>query len=101
MIVEYIRYAMTHHAPETLKEAYGRAGESLRAAPECQGYELSQCCDDPKSLVLRIVWTSAHAHMEGFRKGPHFKAFFAAIGPFVAEIVEMRHYDFTPVSWTR
>jgi hypothetical protein len=39
--------------------------------------------------------------MEGFRKSPEFRGFFAAIGPFVKQIVEMRHYEATGVVWSR
>ena len=92
MIVEYIRYAMTTHTPEDLIGAYGDAAKHLDAAPECIDYELTQCADDPKSLILRIRWQSAEAHMQGFRRGLHFPPFLGAIRPFVGEIVEMRHY---------
>ena len=97
MIVEYIRYALTTHAPEELIRAYGGAAKHLDAAPECIDYELTQCAEDPKSLILRIRWESAQAHMDGFRRGPHFPPFLGAIRPFVGEIVEMRHYLATPV----
>ncbi|HEX2208196.1 MAG TPA: hypothetical protein VHG93_10980 [Longimicrobium sp.] len=47
--------------------------------------------------ALRIEWYSAEGPMQGFRKGPHFGAFFAAIRPDVGDITEMRHYDLTAV----
>jgi hypothetical protein len=47
--------------------------------------------------VLRIEWKSTAEHLQGFRKGPYFASFFAAIGGFVKEIVEMRHYQVTSV----
>ena len=97
MIIEYIRYVMTAHTPEDLIKAYGDASRHLDAAPECIDYELTQCADDPKSLILRIRWQSAEAHMDGFRRGPHFPPFLGAIRPFVGEIAEMRHYHATPV----
>jgi quinol monooxygenase YgiN len=97
MIVEYIRYALTAHTPDALIAAYAEAVRHLDDAPECVDYELTQCADDPASLILRIRWRSAEAHMEGFRRGPHFPAFLAAIRPFIGEITEMRHYRTTPV----
>jgi quinol monooxygenase YgiN len=101
MIVEYIRYQLTAHSPEELKVAYADAGAHLKAAPECHGYELTQCHDDPNSLILRILWRSGEAHFQGFRHGPNFPPFLALIRPFIAEIAEMRHYDLTSVTWTR
>ena len=101
MIVEYIRYQLAASAPDAFLQGYEAACAELRAAPQCQGYELTQCDEDAKAFVLRILWESAEAHMQGFRKGPHFPPFFAAIRPFVKEIAEMRHYSVTPLAWTR
>ena len=97
MIVEYIRYMLTTHEPVALIDAYRTAGEHLKAAPECVEYELTQCTDDPRSLILRIRWQSAEAHTAGFRRGPNFPPFLDAIRPFVQEIAEMRHYVPTQV----
>ena len=98
MIVEYIRYALKEHDGDQLVAAYGRAQEELRASPNALAWELTRCADDPSSYILRIEWDSAEGHMSGFRKGPQFPGFFAAIRPFVGEIAEMRHYEPTPVA---
>lgn len=98
MVVEYIRYRV---APQRLGEfeaAYEQAAGQLRAAPECVDYELTRCLDDPAAYVFRITWTSVDDHLHGFRGGPHFGGFFAAIKPYVEDIEEMRHYDRTPVT---
>jgi quinol monooxygenase YgiN len=97
VIVEYVRYVLTTSSPADFIRTYGVAAEHLGAAPECTDYELTQCAEDPRSMILRIVWQSAEAHTAGFRRGPHFGPFVAAIRPFVGEIAEMRHYLPTPV----
>ncbi len=98
MTVEYIRYTVAGAARGAdLVAAYEIARRSLDASPECLGYELSCCLEDETSYILRIEWTSTSAHLQGFRRGPHFPAFFQAIGGFVKEIAEMRHYRLTPV----
>ena len=98
MVVEYIRYTVADGARrEQLVAAYREASKSLDAAPECLAYELTVCEEDPTAAVLRIEWESTERHLEGFRKGPHFRAFFAGIGGFLKEIVEMRHYEATEV----
>lgn len=101
MIVEYIRYKLSQHTPAELIEAYRVAGAHLASAPECLGYELTACEEQPNALILRIRWTSTRAHVDGFRKGPHFPPFLKAIRPFFAEIEEMHHYAPTEVQWTR
>jgi quinol monooxygenase YgiN len=98
MIVEYIRYTLTDQARgEELQRAYVIAAHQLDAAPECLAYELTQCEEDGKSWTVRIEWQSTQAHLQGFRKGPHFPAFLEAIRGFMPEIAEMRHYRLTDV----
>ncbi len=98
MVVELIRYSVPDAKRQAeLLNAYREASKSLDAAPECLAYELTVCEEDPSSMVLRIEWESTERHLQGFRKGPHFRAFFAAIGGFVKEIAEMRHYALTDV----
>jgi quinol monooxygenase YgiN len=101
MSIEYIRYDLTTHAPEVFERAYEAASAALRVAPECMAFELSRCEDAPASFILRIEWRSRRDHLEGFRKGPNFPTFLAAIRPFIGEIAEMRHYSPTPVTWRR
>ncbi|MBR0654895.1 putative quinol monooxygenase [Plastoroseomonas arctica] len=101
MVVEYIRYDLGQNSAEALIAAYAVASESLRAAPECLGYQLARCEEAPSSFILRIDWRSTEEHLQGFRKGPHFPAFLAAIRPFIGEIAEMRHYLPTQLEWTR
>ncbi len=101
MTVEYIRYELAAHQPEDLVRAYTIAADALRAAPECMAFELAQCEEAPHSFVLRIEWQSTDAHLQGFRKGPQFPPFLAAIKPFIAEIAEMRHYSPTSVVFRR
>ena len=98
MIVEYIRYQIPPQRCDEFEAAYARAARSLADAQECVDYELTRCADEPSSYILRITWTSARDHLEGFRGGEHFAGFFAEIKPYVSEIQEMRHYERTAVA---
>ena len=98
MVVEYIRYILADQARgEELQRAYANAAKQLAAAPECLAYELTHCQEDGNAWILRIEWRSTEAHLQGFRKGPHFPAFLEAIRGFMSEIAEMRHYRLTDV----
>ena len=101
MIVEYIRYLMVTHSPAQLQDAYREAGAYLQASPHCLSYELTQCAEDPASLILRIEWTSLDGHVDGFRKSAEFRPFLRLIRPYFPEIVEMRHYRADTVVWKR
>lgn len=98
MIVEYIRYRIPNGGGTEFEAAYARAAAALVASPQCVDYELSRCVDEPAAYILRITWTSAGGHRDGFRGGPHFVSFFAQIAPYVAAIEEMRHYERTAVT---
>ena len=97
MIVEYVRYQIAAERRDAFEAAYGQAQASLQASPHCLSWELSRCSEDPGQYALRIEWDSSEGHMQGFRRGPHFGAFLAAIRPYIGDIQEMRHYELTAV----
>ena len=98
MIVEYIRYSIDEGRAEAFEEAYRRAAESLRASEHCERYEVSRCSEDPTQRVVRIEWDSEDGHLSGFRHSSEFRTFLGAVGPFVNDIEEMRHYEVTQAS---
>ena len=95
MIVEYIRYTIDDARAEAFEDAYRRAAASLEASEHCERYEVSRCSEDPNQHVVRIEWDSEQGHLSGFRKSPEFGSFLEAVGPFVNDIEEMRHYRVT------
>ncbi|HEY0020519.1 MAG TPA: antibiotic biosynthesis monooxygenase [Longimicrobium sp.] len=97
MIVEYVRYQIPAERRDAFEAAYAAAQPSLQASPHCLSWELSRCSEDPGQYTLRIEWDSAEGHMQGFRRGPDFGPFFAAIRPYIGDIQEMRHYELTAV----
>ncbi|WP_369138433.1 group II truncated hemoglobin [Modestobacter versicolor] len=97
MVVEYVRYRIAEDRWEQFLASYGRAAAVLARAPQCVDYELSRCVEEPAAVVLRITWTSAADHLQGFRGGELFGGFLAAVRPWVGDIEEMRHYARTPV----
>ena len=101
MIVEYIRYEIPDPQTDAFTSAYARASESMRASPHCLSYELSRCSEEPTSFILRITWDSMEGHLQGFRKSPQFRPFLQAVQPYIGAIREMRHYEVTPLVWSR
>ena len=98
MIVEYIRYRIDDDRWDAFTADYARAARVLERAPQCVDYELTRSVDEPACSVLRIRWTSAADHLQGFRGGELFPGFLAAIRPYVGDIEEMRHYELTAVA---
>ena len=97
MIVEYVRYRIADERWADFLADYGRAAQVLARAPQCVEYELTRSVEEPACAVLRITWTSAEDHLEGFRGIALFLDFLAAIRPYVGDLEEMRHYALTPV----
>jgi quinol monooxygenase YgiN len=95
MVVEYIRYNIDDGRAEAFEDAYRRASEALETSEHCERYEVSRCSEDPTQHVVRIEWDSEDGHLSGFRRSPEFRGFFEAVGPFVHDIEEMRHYQVT------
>src|SRR5262245_3806292 len=95
MVVEYIRYTIDAGRAEAFEQAYQRAAEALEASDHCEHYEVSRCTEDPTQYVVRIEWDSEEGHLSGFRGSPEFRRFFEAVGAFVDDIEEMRHYRVT------
>ncbi|MFH8369714.1 putative quinol monooxygenase [Streptomyces sp. NPDC018031] len=98
VIVEYVRYRIAEEARRgEFERAYAVAAEQLELAPQCLGYELTHGVEEPDRYILRIEWTSVEDHEQGFRKGPQFPPFLAAVRPYVGDIEEMKHYRRTAV----
>jgi quinol monooxygenase YgiN len=95
MIVEFIRYSIDSDREEAFEQAYRDAAGALDASEHCERYEVSRCTEDPTQHVVRIEWDSEEGHLSGFRQSPEFRGFFEAVGPFVHDIEEMRHYEVT------
>jgi quinol monooxygenase YgiN len=97
MVIEYVRYKIPADQADRFVSAYATAADALHQSSHCLGFELSRCTEEPTSFILRIEWDSVEGHMEGFRKSPEFRTFFASVRPFVGNLEEMRHYERTPV----
>jgi quinol monooxygenase YgiN len=95
MVVEYIRYIVDEARADAFEKADRRAAGALESSEHCERFEVSRCTEDTTQHVVRIEWDSEDGHMSGFRQRPEFRAFFKAVGPFVHDIEEMRHYEVT------
>jgi len=96
MIVEYLRYTIDDARQKQFIKDYAQASEPLRSSPYCESYEFCQCVEDPAQFIIRIQWTSAEDHLQGFRGSDEFRAFFPHIRPYLNDIDEMRHYQPKP-----
>ena len=97
VIPEIIRYRISAEKSEAFLADYAQAATALKQSPHAQGFELMRSSKDPELFLLVIRWDSADGHMKGFRSSPQFRDFFAHIRPYVGDILEMEHYEYTAV----
>jgi quinol monooxygenase YgiN len=98
MIVEYVRYTIPAERAAAFEAAYAQAASALDRSAHCRAYDLARCVGEPTAFTLRIAWDSLEGHLQGFRAGPEFPTFYAAVAPFVDAVAEMRHYQPTPIT---
>ncbi len=101
MVVEYIRSTVPIDRGPEFEAAYAVAVQVLERDEHCHGHEVARCVEEQTSYIVRLLWDSVEGHMEGFRKGPNFPPFLAAIKPFIPQIDEMRHYHSVTEPWRR
>lgn len=100
-IVEIIRYKIPADQQKNFEAAYAEAGKSLKESPYCLHYEVIHGIEEPDKYIVRIHWTSKEDHEKLFRSSAQFRSFFKEVRPFFNNIEEMKHYDLTPISWTK
>lgn len=92
MIVEYLRYEIDAPRQAQFMKDYEAAAVPLMASAHSVSFDMCQCVEDPSQFILRIEWSSAEDHLQGFRKSAEFKEFLPHIRPYIDDIKEMRHY---------
>lgn len=99
--VEIIRYTIPKDQQSSFEDAYGKAAKLLEASPYCLGYQIIHGEEEPEHYIVTIHWTSMDDHLSKFRKSNEFSGFFNLVRPFFNNIEEMKHYNLTPISWSK
>ena len=97
VIPEVLRYRIATDKAEAFVRAYKEAGDALKRSPHCQGFELLRSSKDPELFLMIIRWDSPEGHMKGFRESAEFRDFCALVRPYLGDILEMEHYEYTEV----
>lgn len=99
--VEIIRYTIPSEQQSAFEKAYREGGKFLEASPYCLSYEIIHGEEEPAHYIVTIHWTSIDDHLSKFRKSQAFAGFFNLVRPFYNNIEEMKHYNVTPISWSK
>ena len=79
------------HLELALRECRTVREPSLKEAG-CERYDFYQSPDDATKIVFVEEWTS-RAHLEAHFEQPHFKAFFGALSPLLAEPPQIKIFE--------
>lgn len=101
MVPEIVRFRIPENKHDDFMRSYAEAGDLLKQAPPCIGYEMIQCTKDPEIFLLTIYWNSISGHLDGFRKSDLFIHFLSCVRPYIEHVLEMEHYRFTELAWHR
>lgn len=99
--VEIIRYNIATDQQKNFEQAYSNAAKYLQSSPYCLGYKVVHGREEPNHYIVIIHWTSMEEHLNGFRKSADFMPFLNLVKPFYNNIEEMKHYETTPIEWTK
>lgn len=98
MVLEYVRYGLADATQAAdFERDWALASQWLDASAHCRSYCLARCDERPLQYIVQIGWTSAEAHLVGFRQSPAFAPFAALVQPYAPQLLEMRHYRPTAV----
>ncbi|MCU0354801.1 MAG: antibiotic biosynthesis monooxygenase, partial [Cytophagales bacterium] len=81
--------------------AYAKASNYLQQSPHCLSYKVVHNIEHPNRFVVLIHWDSIEGHTNGFSRSDLLKPFLAILHDYLPYIVEMNHYEETPVKWKR
>lgn len=92
MSTEIIRYQLPASQRDRFVERYRAASEYLLADPHCHRLQMLTSLDDPRNVVVLIVWDSVESH-EKFSTSPNLARFLEPLRPYLSHIVEMADYE--------
>ena len=98
MCIEYIRFAVPLNQHSEFTRAIADATGTMTSYPDCMDSEITQSMEERNNFIWRILWSTAEAHLEGFKKSEIFPAFYKIMEPFIPFIREMNHYQLITAS---
>ena len=100
-VIEIIRYDLPTEKIEGFESSYQIAAKYLEKTPHCYSYTMIHSLENPSLFIVQIEWDSVEGHTKGFRNSEHLDDFLSHLRPYLEHIVEMNHYNKTPVVWSR
>jgi hypothetical protein len=97
MVVEYIRYRVDPTQRENFIQAFAHIVKQIDVLPNCLGYDLMECMDDPALFVLRVEWTAMTGRYS-FTPSSIFPGLVEDGSPFPDQVLENHYYKQTGVS---
>lgn len=93
MIYEHAKFVVTPGREKEFEAAYLSVRETLESAPGCESAELIRSVDRPATFLLRVGWQQLADHTEVFPRTPQAKKMGLVLKEFLAERVDVVHYE--------
>ncbi len=98
MVLEHAVLNVKPGMEDDFVAALAEAKVLIARSPGFLGLEVSQCIEEPSTFLLLVEWESLEDHVEGFRQGPDFDAWKAALHHFYDSFPVVQHFSVVEVA---
>jgi quinol monooxygenase YgiN len=97
MVIEQALFHILDGQQMAFEKKFYELSDILRNAAGCEKFKLIRGIENNQQYILQIHWINLHAHTEVFMKTEEFKHWFVTLKPFLAQKIEMQHFENTLV----
>ena len=95
MVIEQAVFHIIEEQQNAFEKKFYELSDIFRHAEACEKFKLIRGIENKQQYILQIYWTSLEAHTDVFMKTEEFKQWFLAMKPFLAEKIQMQHFENT------
>lgn len=93
MVTEIAIFTAIPGKEEALGQGIIQGLDAIRQHPQCISANTTRCIERPERYMLSVIWTSAEAHINGFRNGPLYPKWRSYINDLFEGSAEIFHYQ--------
>lgn len=97
MVIEQALFHIIEGQQSAFEKKFYELSDIFRNAQGCEKFKLIRGIENNQQYILQIHWTDLKANTDVFMKTEEFKHWFKALKPFLAQKIEMQHFENTLV----
>ena len=98
MILEHAYLNVRPGTEDAFLEALATAKQFIARTEGFIGMEVSRCVEEPSNFLLLVEWETLEAHIVGFREGPDYAPWRAALHHFYDPMPVVQHFEVVEVA---